>query len=140
MNSPRTFQEEGERIYQAWAHAYATKDLEAVLALYAPDAVLESPLVNTLLKTDLGVIEGRENLRPFVEIIIRRTPPLVDRYRQSFFTDGKTLIWEYPRITPSGQKADMAEVMEIEDGLIKAHRIYWGWYGTQMLQSDAYRL
>ena len=140
MNSPRTFQEEGERIYQAWAHAYATKDLEAVLALYAPDAVLESPLVNTLLKTDLGVIEGRENLRPFVEIIIRRTPPLVDRYRQSFFTDGKTLIWEYPRNTPSGQKADMAEVMEIEDGLIKAHRIYWGWYGTQMLQSDAYRL
>lgn len=139
MTQELTPQEQGERIYQAWAHAYANKDLEAVLALYAPDAVLESPIVNTLLKTERGIVEGRENLRHFVNIIITKTPALVDRYKQSFFTDGKTLIWEYPRATPTGEKADMAEVMEIENGLIRAHRIYWGWYGTQMLQKDAYR-
>ena len=128
-----------ERIYQAWAHAFATKDLEAVLALYAPDATLESPLVNTLLKTERGVVEGRENLRHFFGIIIRTTPALKNRHRQNFFTDGRNIIWEYPRVTPAGEQTEMAEVMQIEGGLIKAHRIYWGWAGTRLLQQDAYR-
>ncbi|MDB5871619.1 MAG: hypothetical protein JWQ07_1061 [Ramlibacter sp.] len=140
MNSnPSSGHEAAERIYQAWAHAFATKDLEAVLALYAPDATLESPLVNVLLKTERGVVEGREALRNFFGIIIRTTPALKDRYRQSFFTDGRTMIWEYPRLTPAGDQTDMAEVMQIENGLIKAHRIYWGWAGSKLLQTDAYR-
>lgn len=130
---------EAERIYKAWTHAFATKDLEAVLALYAPDATLESPLVNTLLKTERGVVEGRENLRHFFDIIIRTTPALKDRHRQSFFSDGRTIIWEYPRVTPTGEQTDMAEVMHIENGLIQAHRIYWGWRGSKLLQKDAYR-
>lgn len=128
-----------ERIYHAWTKAYATKDLESVLALYAPDATLESPLVNVLLKTDVGIVSGREALRHFCGIIIKSTPPLVDRYRQSYFTDGKTMIWEYPRITPTGTQTDMAEVMQIENGLIKAHRIYWGWVGSRLLQTDMYK-
>lgn len=140
MSSPNTEADAtAERIYQAWAKAFATKDLEAVLALYAPDATLESPLVNTLLKSDRGVVEGRENLRHFFDIILRTTPALKDRHRQSFFTDGRTIIWEYPRVTPTGEQTDMAEVMQIENGLIKAHRIYWGWAGSKLLQKDSYR-
>ncbi len=136
MTSVSSAQEQGERIYQAWAHALATKDLEAVLALYTDDATLESPIVNTLWKTDRGIVEGKEALRRWFDMIITRTPPLVNRYRQNFFTDGKTLIWEYPRETPTGQQADMAEVMELQDGRIRRHRIYWGWSG---LQNSAYR-
>lgn len=127
-----------ERIYQAWAGAFAKKDLEGVLALYATDATLESPLVNVLLKTERGVVEGKKNLRHFFGIVINNTPPLTDRFRDSFFTDGRTLIWEYPRVTPSGEQTDMAEVMTIEGGLIKAHRIYWGWRGSKLLQTDLY--
>ncbi|NDH54360.1 MAG: nuclear transport factor 2 family protein [Betaproteobacteria bacterium] len=131
--------QDAERIYQAWTKAYATKDLESVLALYAPDCVLESPLVNVLLNTTEGVVSGREALRHFAGIIIKSTPALVDRYRQSYFTDGKTMIWEYPRITPTGEQTDMAEVTHIENGLIKAHRIYWGWVGSKLLQTDLYK-
>jgi hypothetical protein len=29
--------------------------------------------------------------------------------------------------------------MQVENGLIKAHRIYWGWGGSKLLQKDAYR-
>jgi len=128
-----------ERIYQAWADGFANKDLEAILALYAPDATLESPLVNMLLKTERGVVEGRENLRHFFGVILASTPPLKHRHRESFFTDGRTMIWEYPRVTPTGEQPEMAEVMKIENGLIVAHRIYWGWASSKLLQSDAYR-
>jgi hypothetical protein len=27
---------------------------------------------------------------------------------------------------------DIAEVMEIRDGLIKHHRVYWGWYSVKL--------
>ena len=129
-----------EAIYAAWAKAFAEKNLEGVLALYAPDATLESPLVNNLLGTELGIVQGRDNLRKFFGIIIDSTPTLKNRHRANFFTDGKTMIWEYPRLTPTGEQTDMAEVMELKDGLIQSHRIYWGWGGTKLLQKDKYRI
>jgi ketosteroid isomerase-like protein len=128
-----------EGIYQAWARAFAERDLEAILALYAPDATLESPLVNNLLGTDVGVVKGRDNLRKFFGIILESTPPLKDRHRANFFTNGKVMIWEYPRVTPTGEQMNMAEVMELKDGLIQAHRTYWGWGDTKLLQRDQYR-
>jgi len=129
-----------EAIYQAWAKAFAERDLEGVLRLYAPDATLESPLVNNLLGTELGVVQGKENLRKFFAIILDSTPALKDRHRANFFTDGKVMIWEYPRVRPGGEQTDMAEVMALEDGLIKSHRIYWGWKGANLLRKDQYRI
>lgn len=47
------------------------------------------------------------------------------------------LVWEYPRQTPDGEQVDILELMEIRNGLIVNHRIYWGWFGTQMLIKSA---
>jgi len=47
------------------------------------------------------------------------------------------LIWEYPRQAPDGDQVDLVEVMEIADGRIQHHRIYWGWFGTALLTSSA---
>jgi hypothetical protein len=33
---------------------------------------------------------------------------------------------------------DFVEVMEIEDGLIYTHRVYWGWLGVEILINDQY--
>jgi hypothetical protein len=44
------------------------------------------------------------------------------------------------RETPSGEQMDFVEVMEIEDGLIHAHRVYWGWRGVDVLINDQYHL
>jgi len=41
----------------------------AAVALYAPDATLESPLVNNPLGREEGVVSGREDLRRFFKII-----------------------------------------------------------------------
>ena len=44
-------------------------------------------------------------------------------------------MWEYPRATPTGEQIDLVEVMELRDGLIQRHRVYWGWFGVKALQT-----
>jgi ketosteroid isomerase-like protein len=80
-----------ERIYHEWDAALGAKDLDAAMALYAPGCVLESPLVRHLLGAELGIVEGRENLREFVRIVFERQPA-AQRYREGFFTDGHKLM------------------------------------------------
>jgi ketosteroid isomerase-like protein len=128
-----------ERVYKLWDDALGAKDVEAALALYAPDVVLESPLVRHLTGAAEGVVRGKDNLRDFVRTVFARTPPTRRRYRTGFFTDGRTIMWEYPREAPDGDQMDFVEVMEIENGLIRRHRVYWGWFGVKTLQEDRYR-
>jgi len=124
-----------ERVFQAWDDALGTKDLDASMALYHPDATLESPLVCHLLGTNEGVVSGREALRRFVEQVFAHQPPQRRRFRTGFLTDGARVTWEYPRESPDGDQMDIVEVMEIRDGLIAHHRVYWGWLGVNMLTS-----
>ncbi len=128
-----------QRIYQQWDTALGDKDVEAAIALYAPDCILESPLVRHLLKSEEGVIEGRNKLREFLHVVFARTPAVRKRYREGFFTDGRKLMWEYPRKKPDGEQMDFVEVMEIHSGLIRRHCVYWGWYGVKILDEDRYR-
>jgi hypothetical protein len=123
-----------ERIYRLWDDALGKKDLEASLALYADDASIESPLVQHLMKTKEGVVQGKEKLREFIARVFRTNPPQCKRFKQGFFTDGRVLTWEYPRVSPGGDQMDLVEVMEIEGGLIRRHRVYWGWYALNVLK------
>jgi len=120
-----------ERMYFAWDDALARNDASALLALYAEDAWFESPLVPHLLGTERGVLHGRKQLRPLFDRQYRRT---------GYLTDGKRLIWEYPRDAGRGEQMDFAEVMELNDeGLIQRHCVYWGWFGIRILQRNEYR-
>jgi hypothetical protein len=128
-----------EQIYHDWDEALGRKDVEAAMALYASDCTLESPLICHLLGSERGIVEGRDKLREFVRLVFSRTPATRQRYRKGFFTDGRKLIWEYPRATPHGEQMDLVESMDInDDGLIQRHCVYWGWYGVGVLQRDAY--
>jgi hypothetical protein len=128
-----------ERIYRAWDEALGRKDVDAAMRLYAKNAILESPLVRHLLGVEEGIIRGRDNLRDFVEKVFARTPRLRQRHRTDFFTDGKKLIWEYPRVAEDGQQMDLVEAMDIADGLIQRHCVYWGWLAIKVLEEDGYR-
>jgi len=125
-----------ERIYHESDAALGAKDLDAAMALYAPDCVLESPLVRHLLGAEVGIVEGREKLWEFVRVVFERQPAARQHYREGFFTDGHKLVWEYPRSRPGGEQMDFVEVMEIEDVLILRHCVYWGWYGVKLLEED----
>lgn len=128
-----------ERMYFAWDDALACNDAAAPLAVYAPDAVFESPLVPHLLGTASGVLRGHGELRPLFDKLAERKPPVRRHHRTGYLTDGKRLIWEYPRQAPDGEQMDFVEAMELNrDGLIQRHCVYWGWYGVGVLQRDEY--
>jgi ketosteroid isomerase-like protein len=56
MNNKKSYKDDAERIYYEWDEALANNDVERLLALYTPDATLESPLIPHLLG-----IESRKN-------------------------------------------------------------------------------
>jgi predicted SnoaL-like aldol condensation-catalyzing enzyme len=126
--------QDSERIYKLWDDALGKRDLEASLALYAEDASIESPLVCHLVKTPEGIVQGKTNLRAFITRVFQTNPPQRKRFKTGFFTDGRVLTWEYPRQSPEGDQMELVEVMEIEDGLIRRHRVYWGWYALSVLR------
>lgn len=128
-----------EHMYFAWNDALSRNDAEALLALYARDAVLESPLIPHLLGMESGVLRGHDELRPLFAKLAERKPPVRQYYRTPYLTDGKRLIWEYPRDAGKGEQMDFAEVMELNDeGLIQWHHVYWGWFGFRVLQRNEY--
>lgn len=126
-----------EAVTRAWEKALAEHDVDALLACYAPDAVLESPVAAHILG-GRGVCRGHAELRPFLTEVVARTPDERHYHRAGFFTDGRRATWEYPRQTADGEQMDFVEVMEIDDGLITAHRVYWGWRGVEILMNDQY--
>ncbi|CAM2196921.1 SnoaL-like domain-containing protein [Paraburkholderia kururiensis] len=127
-----------ERIYREWDRAWSDDDLKAMLALYAPNAVLESPLIPHLLGGHDGVLDGRERIGELLDRAAPRKPDARSFHREGYFTNGSRLIWEYPRATPNGEQMDFVEAMDIENGLIRRHRVYWGWRGVEVIKADAY--
>jgi ketosteroid isomerase-like protein len=128
-----------DHVYHAWDRALAANDVEALLALYAEDATIESPLIPHLMGTEQGVCRGHKEMRPFFEVVAKRKPQLRHYHRDGYFTDGKKIIWEYPRAAPDGEQMDFVESMELNDsGLIQSHRVYWGWRGVKVMQHDQY--
>jgi hypothetical protein len=64
-------------------------------------------------------------------MLAARKPPVRTYHRSGYLTDGKRLIWEYPRAAGAGEQMDFVEVMELDDdGLIRRPCVYWGWFGV----------
>ena len=127
-------------LYDQWHTLARARNVDGLLALYAEDAQFESPLVPALLDQESGILKGHAAIRTFLEEGTRRRPnALVRWYRETdkYFTDGRTLIWEYPHQTPEGEQIDILEVMEIPADKIQNHRIYWGWFGCGLLIASA---
>ncbi|QBR83815.1 nuclear transport factor 2 family protein [Legionella israelensis] len=138
MANQDELKQQAENIYKAWDKALANNDIESLLELYSDDAIIESPLIPHLLETDSGILRGKSELRLLIEKVAERKPFIRKHYKQNFFTDGKTLIFEYPRQTPDGEQMDFMEVMEIKEGKIQYHRVYWGWRGFQIIKENLY--
>jgi len=123
-------------IHQEWHRAASMRDTPALTQLYADDSILESPLVPVIMegKKD-GVLRGKEEVRRFLEAGARSRPIDLVRWHRSdtFFSEGDTLIWEYPRATPEGDQVEIVEVMQIAGRSIRYHRIYWGWKGCLLI-------
>lgn len=128
--------EDAKYVHDEWDRRTRAHDIDGLLELYLPDATLESPLVPRVLDQLSGVLRGHDELRHFfVRGTEGRPNDLVRWYRTGeFMFDKRTLIWEYPRQAPDWEQVDLVEVMELSGPRIAHHRIYWGWYGTPLLQ------
>ena len=125
-------------VYEEWHRTVTSSDVEALLDLYADDAVMETFMARLLLKQDSGVLPGKSEIRRFLEanFATRETIMKLNEvrfYRTGYQFDGHTLIWEYKRDTPDGDSYEMVEVVELSGRKISKHRIYFGWYGLSGL-------
>jgi steroid Delta-isomerase len=123
-------------IHDRWQTTIVQKDLDGLIALYAEDAIFETPaILVTLTNRKQGILRGRSEIRPFFEAGFRKLGNELSRWYRTglFVSNGRQLIWEYPRETPQGDQVDLVEVMDVANGLIAHHRVYWGWVGFQTL-------
>lgn len=136
IRTPAASQADAQFVHDEWHRRTLARDIDALLELYLPDAVLESPLVPRIMDTTRGVLTGHTELREFFERGTRGRPhDLVKLHRSGeFLFDGTRLMWEYPRDTTTGDQIDIAEVMDLDGPRIRHHRIYWGWFGIPLLQ------
>jgi steroid Delta-isomerase len=123
-------------VYERWHETIVARDLDGLMALYAEDAVFETPFILAILKDKTeGILKGRGDIRAFFEAGFRNPQSGLGRWYRTgtFFANGRQLVWEYPRETPQGDQVDLVEVMDIANGLIAHHRVYWGWVGFKAL-------
>ena len=132
--------EQIRHVFDEWHRAVKDQDAEGMAALYAHDGVLETPAVLALWpEREDAVVHGRDAIAQFfAQSFQARSGEGVfeDWFRSGrYFSDGRLLIWEYPRETPKGDQTDIVESMDLENGLITHHRVYWGWVGFNKLHN-----
>ena len=123
-------------IYEQWHETVMSQDLPGLMALYAEHAVMETPAILAQFPDlDEGILRGRGEIE---KLFARNFGNLAREFSALcrtglFFSNGRHLTWEYPRQTPRGAQVDLFESMDIENGLIVYHRVYWGWQGLKSL-------
>jgi hypothetical protein len=133
-----TTETQAARIYELWDKYLREGDMVGMAAIYAEDATIQSPLVPTFFGPGKNIARGRQEVLLFLKETVKRRPnEKVHWYRDGYLWNGRTLIWEYPAETPYGRnQVDPAECMDLEAGLIKRHRIYWGWFAVEMMKQS----
>ena len=129
-------------IYEEWHAGTNSHDVPRVIALCAEKATLESPAILAIYPhLDEGILRGRSEIEKFfTKTLSALSKEFRELYRSGvFLSTGKLLTWEYPRNTPAGEQVDLFESMDVEDGLIIYHRVYWGWKGFQALMATRKR-
>ena len=135
---PATEDAQIRHIYERWHECLMQRDLPGMVALYAEHAVMETPAVLAMFpEREDGLLRGRSAIEQlFARNFAALAAEFRDLYRSGlFFANGRQLTWEYPRATPHGEQVDLFESMDIENGLITYHRVYWGWKGFRALMA-----
>ncbi len=129
---------EVRQIYEQWHQTVIDRNLDGLMALYGENAILETPLIIAALKDKSeGILSGKTEIKQFFEAGFRNKKNGLGRWYRTgvFFANGQQLVWEYPRKTPEGNQVDLVEFMDIANGRILHHRVYWGWFGFKTLMA-----
>src|SRR5256885_17218548 len=107
---------EARHISERWHATNTGQYLAGLMALYAEHAVFESPTVLAQFPDrDDGILRGRGEIEKlFARNFENLKAEFSELYRSGlFFSNGKLLSWEYPRLTPGGStQVDLFESMD----------------------------
>lgn len=113
------------QIAKQWLQAFNEHDLEKLLALYDENAIHFSPKLKIRKPETKGLIKGKSAMRLWWQDALERLPQL--NYQEKNITaDDESVFMEYLRIVPGEEDMNVAEVLEISNGLITASRVYHG--------------
>ena len=114
-----------ETIANHWMDAFNEHDLEKLLSLYAENARHFSPKLKTRQPATNGWIEGKPTLRTWWADAFDRLPTLQYHLKNLIVNDQQVLM-EYERTVEHEPPMMVAEILEIENGLIVKSRLYHG--------------
>ncbi len=114
-----------EAVALNWLEAFNTHNLEKLLALYHTDAKHFSPKLKIRKPETGGLIAGKDALREWWQEAFDKLPTL--SYSVTTLTaDNAQVFMEYVRKVDGEPDMNVAEVLEVENGLIIASRVYHG--------------
>lgn len=120
-----TMENTNSAIAKNWLKAFNEHYLENLLSLYDENAVHFSPKLKIRHPETNGLIKGKAALREWWRDAFERLPQL--EYREQTITaNDRRVFMEYIRVVPGEEHMNVAEVLEIADGLIVASRVYHG--------------
>jgi ketosteroid isomerase-like protein len=118
-------QSENKQIAYSWIEAFNRKNLNALLSLYHDKALHYSPKLKAAQPETMGFIRGKDMLCAWWQDAFNRLPTL--QYELMKLTvDDKSVFMEYTRKASGEADLKVGEVLDIEDGLIVASRVYHG--------------
>ena len=121
MNS----RESNGNIALKWIEAFNEHDLEKLLQLYDEQADHFSPKLKIRKPETKGWLSGKSSLRDWWQDAFYRLPTL--QYKLlNLLGDERQVLMEYQRTVVGEPIMMVAEILEIENGLIVKSRVYHG--------------
>ena len=113
-----------KEVVSAWVGAFNRGDADAMVALYADDAVHTSPKLRVAQPATQGRVVGKEAMRRWWQESFDRRPPI--RYEVlTIVADDAIAVIEYLRHREPEDTLRVAEVFEIRDRIVRSH-VYHG--------------
>jgi ADP-ribose pyrophosphatase YjhB (NUDIX family)/ketosteroid isomerase-like protein len=114
-----------DALARSWIEAFNRRDLDALLALYADDAVHFSPKLRARRPETGGLVKGKAALRAWWADSFERLPGLHYEARR-VTAAGERLFLEYDRSLPGEETLAVAELFVVRAGRIAESRVYHG--------------
>ena len=117
--------ERNRLLAKEWLKAFNQHHLENLLSLYDDNAIHFSPKLKVRHPETNGLISGKQALRAWWHDAFERLPQLVYQ-EQTLTSDENRVFLEYLRMVPGEENINVAEVLDVKNGLIVSSRVYHG--------------